>query len=77
MKKRILRSCVGLIVLAAFTLPACELIETCGYCELLKDDGNEITVITPEFLYCNDGYLDKLNSKPIEVLGGTTYWNCY
>lgn len=77
MKKRILRSCVGLIVLGAFTLPSCEFIETCGYCELLEDDGNEITVITPEILYCNDSYLNKLNSKPTELLGVTTYWNCY
>lgn len=77
MKKQILRSCVGLIFLAAFTLPACEFLEDCGTCELLKDDGNEITVVIKEMIYCNDSYLDKLNSTPTEVLDGITYWNCY
>ncbi len=77
MKKQILRSCVGLIFLAAVALPACDFIETCGECELLEDDGNEVTVIIPAMLYCNDSYEKKLNSKPTEVLGVTTYWYCY
>jgi hypothetical protein len=76
MKKRILRSFVGLIILAAFTLPACEFIEDCGTCELVTDDGTEVTTGTP-LLYCGDQYQERLNSTPTTVGSVTTYWNCY
>lgn len=72
MKNRILRSCVGLIVLAAFTLPACELLEDCGTCVLVTD-GEEGTPL----LYCGDSYQDKLNSSPTTIGGVTSYWDCY
>jgi hypothetical protein len=76
MKKRILRSCVGLIIISAFTLQACEFIETCGECELVTDDGTEVTYGTPIPL-CGDQYLERLNSTPTTIGGVTTYWNCY
>lgn len=76
MKKRVLRSLAGLIVLVALTLPACEFLEDCGTCELVTDDGTEITYGTP-LLFCGEAYQEKLNSEPIEVAGVTTWWNCY
>ncbi len=76
MKKRIQRSFVGLIVLGAFTLPACEFLEDCGTCELVTVDGGETTTGTPLVL-CGDQYQERLNSSPTVVGDVTTYWNCY
>ncbi|MEX0981869.1 MAG: hypothetical protein WD577_05195 [Bacteroidales bacterium] len=73
MKKQILRSCVGLIVLVAFfTLPACELLEDCGTCVLVTD-GEEGTPL----LFCGDAYQERLNSSPTTINGVTSYWDCY
>lgn len=76
MKKRILRSCVGLIILTAFTLTACEFLEDCGQCETVTYDGTETTYGTP-LLFCGDAYQERLNSTPITIGGVTTSWNCY
>ncbi|MCF8345894.1 MAG: hypothetical protein K9G38_01675 [Bacteroidales bacterium] len=77
MKKRMTRTLAGLIVLAAFTLPACEFLEDCGQCEFVEDDGTDITVLTPALIYCGESYQEKLNSEPVTVAGVTTYWDCY
>ncbi len=76
MKKKILRSFVGLIVLGAFTLPACEFLEDCGTCELVTEDGTDITYGTP-LLFCGDSYTEKVNSSPTTIGNIVTYWNCY
>jgi len=76
MKKRITRSLAALVVLAAFTLPACEFLEDCGTCELVTDDGTEVTYGTP-LIFCGESYQEKLNSEPTTIGGVTTWWNCY
>jgi hypothetical protein len=76
MKKTILRSLAGLIILAAFMLPACEFLEDCGTCELVTEDGTEVTTSTP-LLFCGEAYQEKLNSEPTTIGGITTYWNCW
>jgi len=75
MKKRILRSFVGLIILAAFTLPACEFIEECGTCELVTDDGVDITYGTP-LPFCGDALAEKQSSSPTTIGNTVSYWNC-
>lgn len=77
MKKRIVRTFAGLLILASFTLPACEFMEDCGTCEFLEDDGTDVTVVSAALPYCGDSYYDKLNSESTTVGGVTTYWNCY
>jgi len=76
MKKRILRSFVGLIVIAAFAFPSCEFLEDCGTCELVTDDGTDITYGTP-LLFCGDQLAERQDASPVTVGGTTTYWNCY
>lgn len=76
MKKRILRSCVGLIIIAAFALPGCEFLEECGTCELVTDVDGDITYGTP-LPFCGDALFDKQNSSPTTIGNTTTYWNCY
>jgi len=76
MKKRILRSTVGLVFLAALTLPACEFLQECGYCELVTDDNGDITTSTPIPL-CGDKLAEKKDSSPTTIGNTTTYYNCY
>ncbi|MCF8224646.1 MAG: hypothetical protein K9J30_02075 [Bacteroidales bacterium] len=76
MKKRILRSTAAFVFLAAFIMPSCEFLEECGTCELVTDDGNEITYGTP-LIFCGDNLLEKQNSEPVSIGGVTTWWNCY
>ena len=66
----------GMIVCAAMILPACTFLEDCGTCELVTDDGTNITYGTP-LPYCGDDYYERLNSSPVKIGGITTYWNCY
>lgn len=76
MKKNITRTFAGLLVMTAMVLPACEFLEDCGTCELVTDNGTEITYGTP-LPQCGDDYYDKLNADPVTIGGVTTYWNCY
>jgi hypothetical protein len=78
MKKQILRSLSGLIILAALTLPACELIfDECGYCSAITidGDGNIISEGAP-LLECGESYQNKLNSSSVPIGDNTTYWDC-
>jgi hypothetical protein len=76
MKKRILRSFVGLIVIAAFTLPSCEFLESCGECELVTNNDGEISTAPPIPL-CGDALIAKQDSEPTTLGDITTYYNCY
>ena len=67
---------VGLVVVGAFALYGCEFLEDCGTCELVTDDGTDITYGTP-LIFCGDELLDKQNSTPTTIGGVTTWWNCY
>lgn len=62
--------------MAAMALPACEFLEDCGTCELVTDNGTEITYGTP-LPQCGDNLYEKQNSDPVTIGGVTTYWNCY
>ena len=79
MKKKILRSFVGLIVIAAFTLPSCEFLEDCGTCQLIvEEDGviNEDLSGIP-MIFCGDKLIEKQNSSPTTVGNTVSYWDCY
>jgi len=76
MKKRnILISALFVCVIGL--LPACDLLEECGTCELvtIQADGTE-TRSTP-LPFCGDQLDDKKNSSPVTIDNVTTYWDCY
>jgi hypothetical protein len=77
MKKRnILISAV--VLLALGVLPACDIVEECGTCELVTEfnDGTPTEIGTP-LPFCGDALTDKENASPVTIGGKTTYWDCY
>lgn len=65
------------VFLAMVFLPACDLVEECGTCELVTEDavGNK-TYGTP-LPFCGDDLKERENAAPVTINGVTTYWNCY
>ena len=71
----------AVFVMAMGILPACDVIEECGTCELVTEDavGNK-TYGTP-LPFCGDDLKDKENALPVTIGEGTpqettTYWSC-
>jgi hypothetical protein len=58
-------------------LPACDLIDNCGTCELVTEDASGNITYGPPTPFCNDNYWDKVNADPTTIGGITTYWYCY
>ena len=76
MKKRNLLS-VALFVFALGLLPACDILEECGTCKLITEDGNGgITEGTPLPL-CGEQLQERKDQLPVTVGNVTTYWECY
>lgn len=76
MKKRNL--IIGaLVVFTLGLLPACDILEECGTCKLITEDGNGgITEGTPLPL-CGDALKERQEQLPVTVGNTTTYWECY
>jgi hypothetical protein len=68
----------AIVVLAMVTIPACNIIEECGTCELVSEynDGTPTEYGTP-LPFCGDELKDKDNAPPVTIGNKTTYWNCY
>ena len=76
MKKRnILVSAV--IVMAMTMIPACDLVEECGTCELVTEDADGNRTYNTPLPFCGDDLKDKEDASPVTINGVTTYWNCY
>lgn len=76
MKKRnILVSAV--IVMAMTMIPACDLVEECGTCELVTEDADGNRTYGTPLPFCGDDLKDKEDASPVTINGITTYWNCY
>ena len=75
-RKNILIAAV--LITAMAVLPACDLIEECGTCELVTEysDGSD-TEYGTELPFCGDDLKDKEDASPVPFNGTTTYWNCY
>jgi hypothetical protein len=58
-------------------LPACDLLEECGTCELVTIQADGTTTRGTPLPYCGDALAEKKNSSPVIVGGVTTYWDCY
>jgi len=74
-KKRLLQAVVLLLLLAM--LPACDLLEDCGTCELVTIDAEGNSSSSTPMLFCGDQLQERQNSSPVTVAGVTTYWECY
>lgn len=67
----------SVLVLALTIIPACDLVEECGTCELVtEDDQGNKTYGTP-LPFCGDDLKEKEDTPPVTINGITTYWNCY
>ncbi len=76
MKKRNILIAAAL-VMAMGILPACDVIEECGTCELVTEDaGGNKTYGTP-LPFCGDDLKEKEDALPVTINDVTTYWNCY
>jgi len=81
MKKKNILIATALVVVMGI-LPACDVIEECGTCELVTEDaGGNKTYGTP-LPFCGDDLKDKEDALPVTLYEGTpqettTYWNCY
>lgn len=76
MKKRTI--IVAGLVLGLFSLvPACDLLEDCGTCELVTIDADGNTSYGTPLVFCGEQLEEKMNSEPVTVGGVTTYWECY
>jgi hypothetical protein len=58
-------------------LPACELVEKCGTCELVTVSADGTKTYGTPLPYCGDALKEKQNAPPVTVGGVTTYWECY
>ena len=76
MKKRDLLV-VTVVVLAMGLLPACDIIEECGTCELVTEDADGNKTYSAPLPFCGDALTDRENEPPVTIGGITTYWNCY
>ena len=76
MKKRnLLISAV--LVMAMTVIPACDLVEECGTCELVTEDADGNKTYGTPLPFCGDDLKDKEDASPVTINGITTYWNCY
>lgn len=77
MRKRNIVFAAMVFVVLCF-LPACNLVEECGTCELVTEysDGTPTEYGTP-LPFCGEDLKDKENAPPVTIGVQTTYWNCY
>jgi hypothetical protein len=68
----------AVVSLAMGVLPACDLIEECGTCEVVTEysDGTTTAYGTP-LPFCGDALAEKEDASPVTIGVKTTYWNCY
>ena len=76
MKKRNIVIAV-VVVLAMGILPACDIVEECGTCELVTEDADGNKTYGTPLPFCGDALTEKEDASPVTINGITTYWNCY
>jgi hypothetical protein len=65
------------VALALAVIPACDLVEECGTCELVTEDGDGNKTYGTPLPFCGDDLKEKEDAPPVTINGITTYWNCY
>jgi hypothetical protein len=67
----------AVVALAFAVIPACDLVEECGTCELVTEDGDGNKTYGTPLPFCGDDLKEKEDAPPVTINGITTYWNCY
>lgn len=67
----------ALLLVALGAIPACNLIEECGTCELVTEQADGTTSYGTPLPFCGDDLKEKEDASPVTIGGVTTYWNCY
>ena len=67
----------GLFAIALAVIPACDLLEECGTCQLITEENGQVIDEGSPLPYCGDALKERQNSSPVTVGGVTTYWECY
>lgn len=67
----------AVIGMAMTIIPACDLVEECGTCELVTEDADGNRDYGTPLPFCGDDLKDKEDASPVTINGITTYWNCY
>lgn len=67
----------AVVVLAMGVLPACDIVEECGTCELVTEDADGNKTYGTPLPFCGDALTEKDDASPVTINGITTYWNCY
>jgi len=75
MKKRTLTVAV-LFVLILGMLPACDLLEECGNCKLITEEGDGTITEGAALPLCGDALTERQEQQPVTVGTTTTYWEC-
>jgi hypothetical protein len=65
------------LVAALAVIPACDLVEECGTCELVTEDSQGNKTYGTPLPFCGDDLKEKEDAPPVTINGVTTYWNCY
>jgi len=74
MKKRYL-VITALFVFVLGLIPACDILETCGTCEMVTVENGTPSYSTPT-IFCGDELTDKQNAGTVEIDGKLVYWIC-
>ena len=76
MKKR--NILIAAVLMMSMTIiPACDLVEECGTCELVTEDADGNRTYGTPLPFCGDDLKDKEDASPVTINGITTFWNCY
>ena len=65
------------LVTALMLIPACDIVEECGTCELVTEDADGNKTYGTPLPFCGDDLKEKDEASPVTINGVTTYWNCY
>jgi hypothetical protein len=66
----------AMVCLVVGLMPACELLEECGTCELVTVNADGTKTYGTPLPYCGDALKEKQNAPPVTAGGVTTYWEC-
>ena len=75
MKKRSVLK-VDLFALVLGILPACDLLEECGTCEMVTVELNQRLTYSTPTIFCAEELADKKDAGTVEVDGKFIYWVC-
>lgn len=61
---------------AGFLLPACDIFDECGSCEMVTVMPDQTETRTTPVWLCDENLAEKKDFVPITENGNTIYWEC-